>query len=439
MVEVSRTNDEPPAGAACTSSPIGKDAKIDPKLLEACIHCGLCLPACPTYLATGRESESPRGRIYLMKLYQENELPLDARMAEHIDSCLGCMGCQTACPSGVQYEKMLTQMRPQLLPFRNKKARRLMALAFTSILPDYPRLRVLGNLLRIYQQTKLNKFLPALPLPKKLKKRLTEWESFLPKVPKFTPLPSQSWAPGEKKGEVQLFYGCVMDIFYNHVNHASIRLLTKQKQIVRTPEQTCCGALASHAGEMDIAKDLAKRNIEYFEKVQGDIVVTSAGCGAMLKEYGELLADDPEWSKRAHDFSARIQDICEFLAKGEFSGQPATINKSVAYHAACHLYNVQKVKQAPHDLLKLIPGLKLIPLRDAEQCCGSAGIYNLLHTDLSMKVLDRKMSCLKDTGADAVVTTNPGCLLQLEAGIAEEKLPMKVYHLVELLDEAYNK
>jgi glycolate oxidase iron-sulfur subunit len=263
-------------------------------------------------------------------------------------------------------------------------------------------------------------------------------ESFLPPVPKHVPLPKQSWAPGEKKGEAQLFYGCVMDIFYNHVNNASIRLLTKQKRIVSTPEQTCCGALAHHAGEVEIAKDLAKRNIEYFERVKGEIVVTSAGCGAMLKEYGELLAGDPDWSERAHEFSARVKDICETLAAGEFSTAPGKLDKKVAYHAACHLYNVQKIREAPLSLLKQIPGLTLIPLQEAEQCCGSAGIYNLIHTDLSLKVLDRKMSFLKATGADAVVTTNPGCLLQLEAGIAEEKLPMKVYHLVELLDEAFN-
>ncbi len=410
---------------------------VDPKLLEACIHCGLCLPACPTYLATGRESESPRGRIHLLKLWQEGELPLGPRIAEHIDSCLGCMGCQTACPSGVQYEKLLNQAKPKLIPFRNKKARRLMALAFTSILPDYPRLRLLGKLLRLYQQSKLNRFLPALPLSKKLKKRLAEWESFLPAVPKFSPLPRQSWAPGQKKGELQLFYGCVMDIFYNHVNHASIRLLTRQKHIVSCPEQTCCGALAQHAGEVEIAKDLAKKNIELLEKLPGPIVVTSAGCGAMLKEYGELLKDEPEWAARAHEFSARVKDICEMLAQNEFSSEPAKLEKKVAYHSACHLYNVQKVRQAPLALLEKIPGLELIPLVDAEQCCGSAGIYNLLHTDLSMLVLDRKMANIKQTGADAIVTTNPGCLLQLEAGIANEKLPIKVYHLVELLDEAF--
>lgn len=423
-------------GAACQTS--GGRGDVSAKLLSACIHCGLCLPACPSYLATGRESESPRGRIHLLKLCHEGNLPLQARVAEHIDSCLGCMGCQTACPSGVQYEKILSEARVQCKPFRSKKASKLMQLAFSEILPDYPRLRFLGSIMRMYQQSKLNRFLPGVPIPGKLKRRLSEWEGFLPPVPKFTPLPSQSWQPGEKKAEVQLFYGCVMDIFYNHVNHAAIRLLTNQKNIVRVPEQTCCGALAYHAGEMDITLKLAKRNIEYFENIPGDIVVTSAGCGAMLKEYADLLADDPLWATRARNFSARIKDICEALAAGEFRSTPQRIEKNVAYHAACHLYNVQKVRQAPLSLLKLIPGLNLIPLQEAEQCCGSAGIYNLLHTDLSLKVLERKMAYLKETGAEAVVTTNPGCLLQLEAGIKENNLPVKTYHLVELLDQAFN-
>ena len=414
------------------------DKLISADLLKACIHCGLCLPACPSYLATRRESESPRGRLHLLKLWQYGNLPLDNRLAGHMDSCLACMGCQTACPSGVQYEKILNQARPQLKQFRDKKARRLMSLAFSAILPDYKRLHFLAGILRLYQQSRLNRFLGDLPLPAKIKKRLLTWEKFLPPVPDFKPLPRQSWQPGEKIGELQLFHGCVMDIFYNQVNHAAIRLLTRQKNIVSVPEQTCCGALALHAGEMEIARRLARQNIEYFEHLPGDIVVTSAGCGAMLKEYGELLADDELFAERAGIFSQRVKDICEKLSEGKFRQPPGKLNKTVAYHAACHLYNVQKVREAPLSLLKQIPGLKLAPLQEAEQCCGSAGIYNLLHTDLSLKVLERKMDFIKETGAEAIVTTNPGCLLQLEAGIKEQKLNMKVYHLVELLDESFN-
>ena len=432
---VALTSDREPASSIGLKCPTGASV-LDPKLLEACIHCGLCLPACPTYLATGRETESPRGRIQLLRMWHDGE-EMGPRMAEHLDSCLGCMGCQTACPSGVQYEKLISAARPHVSKFRDKRARRLMALAFSSILPNYPRLRFLGGLLRLYQQSKLSRLLPALPIPGRWKKRLAEWEGFLPQVPKFKPLPSQSWKSGEKSGEVHVFAGCVMDIFYNHVNHAAIRLLTDQRRIVRVPQQTCCGALAAHGGEINIAKDLAKQNIEFFEQSSGDIVVTSAGCGAMLKEYGELFEHEPEWAERAHKFSERIKDITESLGAGKFSSTPEPINMSVAYHAACHLSHVQKVKNPPVDLLKQIPGLKMIPLEEAEHCCGSAGIYNLLHTDMSLKVLDRKMAYLKETGAQAVVSTNPGCLLQLKAGIDQERLNMKVYHLVELLDESF--
>ncbi|MBY0359997.1 MAG: (Fe-S)-binding protein [Candidatus Obscuribacterales bacterium] len=412
---------------------------IDEKLLQSCIHCGLCLPACPTYLATGRETESPRGRIYLLSLLAKGQIEPDKRAAEHINSCLGCMGCQTACPSGVDYEKILDQARPFFSKRQDRRKRRLMRLAFSQILPNYKRLHMLGKLLRLWQQSRMNRFVPLVPLPAKLKKRLIDWEKFLPPVPEFTPLPKQSWQSGKKDGEIQLFSGCVMDIFYNQVNHASIRLLTKQRQIVSVPEQTCCGALAQHSGESDIAKDLAKKNIELFENLKGDIVVTSAGCGAMLKNYGELLHDDPEWKERAEEFSHRVKDITEALDSGTFSQAPAPLEGKIAYHAACHLSHVQKVREAPVRLLNSIAGLELVPLQEPEHCCGSAGIYNLLETEMSLQVLERKINFIKESTATAVVTTNPGCLLQLQSGIDAQELPIKVYHLVELLDKAYTK
>lgn len=424
---------------ALSASVIDASSILDAKLLESCIHCGLCLPACPTYLATGRESESPRGRIYLLSLWQQGELGLEKRLVEHIDSCLACMGCQTACPSGVQYEKILDQARPVLSKMRDKKTRRLMRLAFSKILPDYKRLQTLGKLLRFWQNSRLSRFMPLAPISNKLKNRLSAWEKFIPSVPEFKPLPKKSWQSGKKEGELQLFSGCVMDIFYNHVNHAAIRLLTKQRQIVSVPEQTCCGALAQHAGETDIAKNLAKKNIELFENLKGDIVVTSAGCGAMLKNYGELLHDEPDWHSRGEEFSSRVKDITEALSTGEFSTPPRKLKRKVAYHAACHLNHVQKVREAPVKLLESIEGLELLPLQEAEHCCGSAGIYNLMHTDLSLQVLERKMEFIEQSGAEEVVTTNPGCLLQLQSGMNARNLPLKVSHLVEILDEAYRK
>jgi glycolate oxidase iron-sulfur subunit len=416
---------------------LAASAKVDPSLLSACIHCGLCLPACPTYLATGREMESPRGRIHLLNLLQKGELEESDRLVEHIDTCLGCLGCQTACPSGVQYGKILDQARPMLAKHRAKPVREMMRFAFSKLLPDYPRLNLLGRLLRVAQVTGLASAPQKIWLLKKLLGPLAEWQEFLPKVPPHKPLPKQSWAAGEKAGEVQLFSGCVMDVFYNDVNHASIRLLTAQKQVVRVPEQTCCGALAFHAGEIDIAQDLAKKNIEYFESLAGEIVVTSAGCGALLKEYGHLLHDDPEWSERAAAFSARVKDITEFLAAHEFVPESKSLHKKVAYHAACHLSHAQGIREAPAVLLKRVNNVIPVPLNESEHCCGSAGIYNLLHTDISLKVLDRKMENVQATNADVLVTTNPGCLLQLQKGLKDCGSSMRAVHLVTLLDEAF--
>ncbi len=423
---------KPGGGAGIVEIP-----KIDPNLLAACIHCGLCLPACPTYLATGRETESPRGRIYLMNLWQKGEQPLTPRLAEHIESCLGCFGCQTACPSGVQYDSILNQARPYLARLRPGRVRRLMRFVFSKILPDYPRLRFLGKALRMWQSSGGFKLLPKTRFVTKMTARLARWQEFLPPIPQFAPLPKQSWMSGEKRGQVQLFTGCVMDIFYNQVNHACVRLLTLQRQIVCVPDQTCCGALAHHAGENDIAEELARRNIEYFQDKPGSIVVTSAGCGAMLTEYGDVLDKDEDWREAARDFCERVVDVTEFLSDHEFAKAPRSLGGKVAYHAACHLHHAQHVRDEPSKLLSTIDGLEIVALQESEHCCGSAGIFNLTHTQLSLEVLARKIDFIKETGAEIVVTTNPGCLLQLEAGAREAGLPVRVLHLAQLLDEAY--
>ncbi len=440
---------------------------INKELLDACIHCGLCLPACPTYLATGREMESPRGRIYLLNQWNEGTLPLESRLAEHIDSCLGCLGCQTACPSGVKYENILDQARPHIASKKPGYLRSAMRFGFANLLPDYARLHVVATLMRQWQRIKGGELLrklagvkPNQPISssqpaqgnavRKLFYRLWQLNALLPEIPSFKPLPEKSWQAGEKKGTVQLFAGCVMDVFYNSVNHASIDLLKAQGRVVEVPEQTCCGALAAHAGETDIMLSLAKRNIRSLEVTEGPIVVTSAGCGAMMKQYGEFLHGDEEYASRAAAVSNRIVDITEELAKHEFkrketSGQNLPDLK-IAYHAACHLAHAQGIREAPQKLLldfaadvnAVSPNkIELIPLREAEHCCGSAGIYNLLHTELSMEVLNRKMDLIKESGADTVVTTNPGCMLQIKAGVQQRRVPVQVMHLCELLRDAY--
>lgn len=411
--------------------------QLDPAILAGCIHCGLCLPACPTYVSTGREMESPRGRIYIVNEWTKGNIELDSDALGHLDSCLGCLGCETACPSGVKYEAIINAARPHIAQARPAASRQFMRYIFAKVLPDYGLLRFLGGAIDFWQKLGGKQMMSMTPLINKLFAKIIEWQDLLPPMPKFIPLPKQSWKSGEKQGSVNLFSGCVMDVFYNHVNHAAIRLLCLQRQIVQVPEQTCCGALAFHAGESDIAIDLAKKNIELFESTKGPIIVTAAGCGAMLKGYGELLASDNEWATRAHDFSQRVEDVTQFLASHEFAGQPKVMNNKVAYHAACHLSHAQGVRGVNEKLLECIPGVEPVKLVDAEQCCGSAGIYNLLHANMSEKILERKVECIAQTGADTVVTTNPGCILQIEAGLRQAQLPVKVVHTVQLLDEAY--
>lgn len=412
--------------------------ELDKKLLDACIHCGLCLPACPTYLATGREMESPRGRIYLLDLWLKQNAAMSTRTAEHLESCLGCLGCQTACPSGVEYGKILNQVKPELASMRPKRTRRMMRLILGKILPDYRRLEKLGSLLRLWQISGASTWLSSLPWFNKYLGYLSHWQDLLPDIPKFVPLPRQSWMSGEKRGQVNLFTGCVMNIFYNHVNHACQRLLNAQRQVTLIPEQTCCGALAYHAGETDIALALGKKNIELLENLPGAIVVTAAGCGAMLKEYPQLFADSPQWRLRAENLALKIKDISEFLCEHEFAAAAQTLpDSNVAYHAACHLCHAQKIQEAPQKLLAQLSGLTLVPLTEAEHCCGSAGIFNLTHNQLSMEVLQRKLDYLEESGADQVVTTNPGCILQLQYGLKSRGSSIKVRHLAEILDEAY--
>lgn len=404
--------------------------------------------------------ESPRGRIHLISQWRAGNTKLTERAASHIESCLGCLGCQTACPSGVQYEEILNQTRPYLAAKRTTLARTIMRFAFQQILPRYKVLRLLGNLMRVLQlafgKTILRNLLAAGErkarefgsdagsATRRMISRLIDWEAFTPEVPPQVGLPRHvsPMKTREDAAHTQLFSGCVMDIFYNHVNHASIRLLLKQGHSVDVPEQTCCGALAYHAGEEDIAVRLAKKNIDYFGHTSTPVVVTSAGCGAMLKHYGHLLKDDRDYAHKAELFCQRVQDITQYLARGDFDQEPRPLSEKTTYHAACHLAHAQNVRKEPAELLQSLnkePANHLVPLVESEHCCGSAGIYNLLNTRMSLKVLDRKLDHIEKTGAKTVVTTNPGCMLQLQAGIRERHLEVDVKHLIEVLDESYSK
>ncbi len=428
---------------------------IDQDLLNACIHCGLCLPACPTYLATGRELESPRGRIYLLNLWQQKKEPFSKRMSEHLDSCLGCFGCQTACPSGVNYEAIFNQAKVQVnaaAPFWIKIPRYL---AFKWLLPNDLLLKLVGKCLRTWQQIKADGALNSIlsPFVKIWAiKEILRWQSLMPTVPVHQHLPLSKKGSDETAAAVYLFKGCIMDIFYNQVNRESIALIALSASSVLVPEQTCCGALALHSGEKELARQLAQDNINKFADSSGAVVVTASGCAAMLKGYAELFAKDDPWHDKAKAFGSRIKDLPEFLAEHDLFAINKNVNNltepmSIGYHAACHLSHAQGIRLAPKSLLdnfaqaiNSVAGkqmIKLLPLMEEEHCCGSAGIYNLGHPVLSETILNRKIEMIKSSGVSTIVTTNPGCMLQLEAGIKQQALDIKVLHLASLLSKAY--
>lgn len=410
--------------------------------LEACIHCGMCLPACPTYHVTGSEAESPRGRLYQMQKWLSGELTSET-IAPHLDNCLACHGCETVCPSGVQYGRILMTARGELARADRSPARRLKRFIFRWILPNAAWLELGGGLLRLYQRVGIQSVVRRSGLLR-LVPALAEQEALLPKVPSRRPLrPGDVF--GDPAGEqVVLPVGCVMDVFYNPVHWETIEVLVANGYRIHIPERTCCGALAHHAGDLDIARALAKNTVTALLASEPDwIALNSAGCGSSMKEAPHLLADDPVMAEKARRFAGKVVDITELLAKKPLAPFKRSLNYRMSYHAACHLYHAQGVKTQPTDLLAQIPGLTLVPLENAEACCGSAGIYNIEHPVLAQEILAAKMDairavCLQE-GIDTVVTGNPGCLLQIEKGLREAGLPLRVRHPVSVLAEAYRE
>ncbi len=363
-----------------------------------CIHCGLCLPVCPTYLQLGSEVDSPRGRIYLMKAVDEGRIsPSSVTFEKHMFLCLECRACETACPSGVKFSLMMNEARSAIRDTRKPAAWEglLRNFIFKTMLPSRRLLHVNFRLLRFYQRNGFQKLVRA-------------------------------------SGMLHLFPRRVREM-------ATVRVLERNESSVCSPSrQTCCGALHLHDGEEAMARELARRNIEAFEKDGADfVIVNAAGCGAMLKEYAHLLEDDPVFAERARAFSRRVKDISEYLDSIGLNQKLGRVDLKVTYDDPCHLLHGQGIKAAPRNLLKSIPGLELVELRDADRCCGSAGIYNLTQPEMAARILDDKIGNLARTGAQVVATGNPGCLLQISQGIRSRNLPMDVAHPVELLDRAY--
>ncbi len=408
---------------------------LDLPELYQCVHCGLCLNQCPTYRALHLEPESPRGRIHLVKAAAEGRIELNDRFKEHIYLCLLCRACETACPSGVQYGRIAETAREQLGPPGSPFARAVLNFVFTRLLPYPRRLRVVFGLLRFYQRTRAQRILRTL-LPVKLR----EMDAMLPVIPArfFQPDADILPAIGARRARVAMLNGCVMPLLFGDVNEATVRVLRRNGcDVVLPKNQVCCGALNTHNGESIAAKQMARRNIDVFLEANVDtIVVNAAGCGAAMKEYGYLLRDDPAYREKAEHFSSLVKDAGEFLAALGLVAALRPVEMTVTYQDPCHLAHGQRVRAQPRTLLQSIPGLKLVEMDGADRCCGSAGIYNLTHTQMSQQLLEEKMQSVAATHVDAVVAPNPGCMLQLRYGAQRYGPTVKVYHLMDLLDRA---
>jgi len=418
------------------------DAQRPPaaSLVNECVHCGFCLPTCPTYALWGEEMDSPRGRIYLMKLALEGQVRLDSTFVAHMDNCLGCMACVTACPSGVKYDKLIEATRAQIE--RNYDRPTLDGLLRRMIFDVFPRperLRLLLGPMRIYQSSRLQSLIRRSGLLKLLPGSLQAMEALMPSTSakaSDADLPECGQAQGERRLRVGLLLGCVQRVLFPEVNAATARVLAAEGcEVVIPRNQCCCGALMIHAGEEKEALNYARRNIDAFERAQVEVVViNAAGCGSNMKDYGYLLRDDPKYAKRAKAFSARCRDISEFVAELEPRAPRHPIPLKVAYHDSCHLQHAQSLRTQPRAVLGKIPELQLLEVAEAPLCCGSAGIYNLVRPGPAKELGDRKVRNVLATTPDIVASGNPGCLLQLRSGIRLAGSQVPVVHTVELID-----
>jgi glycolate oxidase iron-sulfur subunit len=430
----------------------------DPALIDKCVHCGFCLPSCPTYVLWGEEMDSPRGRIYLMKAGLDQRTEMTPSFVGHFDACLGCMACVTSCPSGVQYAPLIEATRSQIERRHERSlGDRLFRRAIFAVFPFPGRLRIAlaplaiwssvvgrGSVRRTPQSARrttrdtrptTNGHRPA-TLFARLRAMLTltpavTWRSLFASVPERTP------AMGARRLTVGLLTGCVQRIAFPQVNDATVHVLSAEGCDVIAPrDQGCCGALALHAGRLEEARAFARRTIATFERAGVErIAVNAAGCGSSMKEYGQVLADDPQWADRARAFSSRVRDVTELVSElGEPRAPRQPLSLRVAYHDACHLAHAQGVRQPPRDLLKSIPGLELLAFAEQDICCGSAGIYNLVEPEPAGQLGDRKVGHIDAVQPDIVATANPGCTLQMAAAARRRGRGWPILHPIEILD-----
>jgi glycolate dehydrogenase iron-sulfur subunit len=422
------------AGIFDTHDPPSRD------LVDDCVHCGFCLPACPTYLLWGHEADSPRGRIHLIRAGLDGRAELNAAYQRHFDTCLGCMACLSACPSGVRYDRLIETTRPQIERHgtRSFGDRVLRDLIF-ELFPHPSRLRALAWPLWLLQRSGLHALFRRSGAAAMLPTRLAAMERLMPTVTNasFTgSMPAHVAAHGRARRRVGLLLGCVQRVFFPHVNAATARVLAAEGCDVEIPaEQGCCGALMLHAGRDADAASAARRLIDVFERINvDDIVIDAAGCGSAMKTYGDLLHDDRQYADRARRFAAKCVDVSELLADVEPRAPRHPLPMRVVYHDACHLLHAQRVQRQPRQLLRGIPGLEIREPAEAEICCGSAGIYNLLEPEAAGQLRDRKVRNLLACEGDAIVSSNPGCLMQIASGLPTGDPAIRTMHLVEVLD-----
>jgi glycolate oxidase iron-sulfur subunit len=412
--------------------------------VNQCVHCGLCLAYCPTFSELGTEMDSPRGRIVLIKSLAEGRIGLSDSVVEHLDLCLDCRACETVCPAGVPYGRLIEAARAEIERQRpGNLLRQLFRWVNFDLLLGRPAwLRVAAAGLRAYQVSGLQGLARRTRLVRLLPGPLAAWEALLPSLPpapERAPLPALTPARGVRRGRVGLLTGCVQSVAFAAHNRATARVLSRNGwEVVAPPEQGCCGALNAHAGDHDRALAMARRLIDVFEPVEADaIVVNTSGCGAHLKAYGTLLAGDPAYAERARRHASSVRDVAEFLAGAPLRGPLRPVPMTVTYHDPCHVVHGQKIRTEPRALLAQVPGLTVVDLKESDWCCGSAGIYNLTQPEMATRLLHRKVAHVLATGAQAVVTANPGCILQIQAGLRAHGDAMRVLHLVEILDRAY--
>lgn len=410
-------------------------------IVDDCVHCGFCLSACPTYIETGNELDSPRGRIYLMGAVLDNKIPLGDSVVEHLDKCLGCLACETACPSGVEYRFLIEASRSQIeRNYKRSAGDKLFRGLLFSILPYPEKLGRMLPFIYLYNKSGIRKLFNSFGVLKKISSSLNRMEQMIPDVNTMSvkKFPEVISPENEKKYSVALLTGCVQNVFFSETNISTINVLKKLGcEVVIPGEQPCCGALSVHSGRLSEGRDFARKIIDKFSSLDVDsFIINSAGCGSAIKEYAYLLSEDPYYSQKAKRLAEKTKDIMEFIDEIGIDRNLNDLKMKITYQDACHISHGQNIRSAPRNILSKIPGLELIEMKNSDTCCGSAGIYNILQPDLAEDILAKKIESIENTSAECIVAGNPGCLLQIQKGLRERNRNLRIAHPIEILDKA---